>query len=190
MSYILGKAKSEIWDWFKTIFIALVVVFGIRAFIASPVLVDGESMMPTLEHADRLIVNKIGPTLSGYDRFDIVVFEVSEDTNYIKRVIGLPGDHIAYQDDVLYVNGEAYDEPYLDAYKANLPADMNLTSDFTLEEVTGEMEVPEGTLFVMGDNRQNSTDSRFSSVGFVSEEKLMGTTKIIFWPFKNIGLTD
>ena len=180
--------KNELWDWIKTIAIALIIVFAIRGFIASPVLVDGESMMPTLEHHDRLIVNKIGPTLSGYDHFDVVVFEVSENTNYIKRVIGLPGDHVAYENDQLYINGEPYDEPYLDQYKAEMPAGYLLTEDFKMEDVTGEMVVPEGKLFVLGDNRHNSTDSRFSSLGFVDQDDVMGTTKIIFWPFKNIGI--
>ena len=71
-------------------------------------------MMPTLENGDRMIVNKIGYKIGEPDRFDIVVFHAPEEKDYIKRVIGLPGDHVEYKDDQLYINGEPIDEPYLD----------------------------------------------------------------------------
>jgi len=185
---IQGKQKSEFWEWVKAIAFALMLSFVIKQFLFTPVLVKGASMMPTLEDHDRVIVNKIGPTLQSYDRFDIVVIEMNEETNYIKRIIGLPGDKIEYKDDQLYINGEKYNEPYLDQYKNELKDTGTLTYDFTLEQNLGETTVPEGHYFVLGDNRRVSNDSRNPEVGFISEEQIMGTTNIICWPMEHIDL--
>ncbi|MGA3677767.1 signal peptidase I [Lysinibacillus agricola] len=185
---IQGKQKSEFWEWVKAIAFALMLTFVIKQFLFTPVLVKGASMMPTLEDHDRVIVNKIGPTLQSYDRFDIVVIEMNEETNYIKRIIGLPGDKIEYKDDQLYINGEKYNEPYLDQYKNELKDTGTLTYDFTLEQNLGETTVPEGHYFVLGDNRRVSNDSRNPEVGFISEEQIMGTTNIICWPMEHIDL--
>ncbi|WP_083227135.1 signal peptidase I [Lysinibacillus xylanilyticus] len=185
---IQGKQKNEFWEWVKAIAFALMLSFVIKQFLFTPVLVKGASMMPTLEDHDRVIVNKIGPTLQSYDRFDIVVIEMNEETNYIKRIIGLPGDKIEYKDDQLYINGEKYNEPYLDQYKNELKDTGTLTYDFTLEQNLGETTVPEGHYFVLGDNRRVSNDSRNPEVGFISEEQIMGTTNIICWPMEHIDL--
>jgi signal peptidase I len=185
---IQGKQKSEFWEWIKAIAFALMLSFVIKQFLFTPVLVKGASMMPTIEDHDRVIVNKIGPTLKSYDRFDIVVIEMNEETNYIKRIIGLPGDKIEYKDDQLYINGEKYNEPYLDQYKNELKDTGTLTYDFTLDQNLGETTVPEGHYFVLGDNRRVSNDSRNPEVGFISEEKIMGTTSIICWPMEHIDL--
>ncbi|MFJ8459437.1 signal peptidase I [Lysinibacillus xylanilyticus] len=185
---IQGKQKSEFWEWVKAIAFALMLTFVIKQFLFTPVLVKGASMMPTLVDHDRVIVNKIGPTLQSYDRFDIVVIEMNEETNYIKRIIGLPGDKIEYKDDQLYINGEKYNEPYLDQYKKELKDTGTLTYDFTLEQNLGETTVPEGHYFVLGDNRRVSNDSRNPEVGFISEEQIMGTTNIICWPMEHIDL--
>lgn len=179
--------KNELWEWVKAIGIAAIFVMGMRYFIFSPVMVDGASMMPTFEDGDKVIVNKIGPTLADYERFDVVVFEVAANKHYIKRIIGVPGDHIAYKDDVLYINGEAYEEPYLAAYKEALVDPGDFTYDFTLEEELGEMTVPQGHFFVLGDNRRNSLDSRDMNVGFINQEKVLGTAGFVIWPFKNMG---
>src|SRR5699024_11813742 len=87
---------------------------------------------------DKMIVNKIGYTIGKPDRFDIIVFHAPEQKDYIKRVIGLPGDEVKYEDDVLYINGEPYEEPYLDPLKEQA-TDMPLTEDFTLEGKIGEV---------------------------------------------------
>src|SRR3954467_12422623 len=112
----MTKKKNETFEWVKSILGALVIAFIIRSFFFTPIVVDGESMNPTLQDHDRMVVTKIGEP----KRFDIVVFHASEKTDYIKRVIGLPGDRIEYKDDTLFVNGKAYKEPYLDKYKREI----------------------------------------------------------------------
>ncbi|WP_033543923.1 signal peptidase I [Planococcus sp. CAU13] len=178
------KKKNEVWEWSKALLIALGLAAVIRIFLFTPIVVDGESMMPTLEHGDRMIVNKIGYNIGQPDRFDIIVFHAPEEKDYIKRIIGLPGDHIAYENDQLYVNGERVDEPYLDEYKEQVAG--TLTEDFTLEEKINASTVPEGTLFVMGDNRRASKDSRI--IGVVPMEEVVGSTSLVFWPFTEAGI--
>ncbi|WP_050616199.1 signal peptidase I [Bacillus testis] len=174
--------KNEIFSWIKSIVFALVIVFVCRQFLFTPVTVSGESMMPTFEDHNKVIVSKI----SKIKRFDVVVFKSPEsDDNYIKRVIGLPGDTIKVKGDVLYINGRAYEEPYLNQYKEALPIGTHLTDDFTLAEKTGKTQVPEGTIFVMGDNRRNSNDSRM--FGFISDKAVMGEVKFRFFPFDEMG---
>lgn len=172
--------NNEVFAWIKAIMVAFLFTWGIRVFIFTPVVVDGASMMPTYEDRDRLIVNKVGMKISDYKRFSIIVFEATEDVNYVKRIIGLPGDHIAYKDDILYINGEPYNEHYLDENKSSLIDTGNLTEDFTLEEYTGETVIPNGYLFVLGDNRRNSVDSRDPRIGLVPMEKVLGTTSLVF----------
>lgn len=178
------KKKNEIWEWSKALLIAFGLAAIIRVFLFTPIVVDGESMMPTLEHGDRMIVNKIGYNIGNPGRFDIIVFHAPEEKDYIKRIIGLPGDHIAYEDDQLYINGEPIDEPYLDEYKQGING--TLTEDFTLEEKINASTIPEGTVFVMGDNRRASKDSRI--IGVVPMEEVVGSTSFIFWPFEEAGI--
>lgn len=182
------KEKNEIWEWAKALLIAFAAVWLIRHFLFTPIVVDGESMMPTLENGERMIVNKIGYEVGEPSRFDILVFHhAPENKDYIKRVIGLPGDHVAYKNDQLYINGEPQKEPYLESNKSQVNGG-TLTEDFTLEERTGEKVIPEGYLFVMGDNRRNSTDSRI--IGLVPLAEVIGKTNIIFWPLKELGMVE
>ena len=187
MNLIQKKEKNELWEWIKVIGIAAIFVMVMRFFIFSPVMVDGASMMPTFEDGDKVIVNKIGPRLADYKRFDVVVFEVAENKHYIKRIIGFPGDHIAYKDDVLYINGEVYEEPYLTSFKEALIDTGDFTYDFILEEKLGEMTVPQGHFFVLGDNRRKSIDSRDPQVGFIAQETILGTADFVIWPFQKLG---
>nr|WP_269748827.1 signal peptidase I [Lysinibacillus timonensis] len=182
------KQKNELWEWTKALIIAFLIAVIIRYFLFTPIVVDGESMMPTLEDGDRMIVNKFGYMIGEPKRFDIVVFHAPEGKDYIKRVIGLPGDNIEYKDDQLYINGQPISEPYLDEYKAQLPKG-NLTQDFTLQELNPTMEViPEGFVFVMGDNRRGSKDSRH--IGLISTDEIIGSTNLIFWPLNEIRFVE
>ena len=182
----VGKEKSELWEWIKALLIAFAIAAFIRYFLFTPIVVDGDSMMPTLENGDRMIVNKIGYKIGNPDRFDIVVFHAPEGKDYIKRVIGLPGDHVEYIDDQLYINGEPIDEPYLAQYKAEI-TEGNLTGDFKLQDINPSLDViPEGHVFVMGDNRRFSKDSRH--IGVVDIDEIIGDTNLIFWPINEIRI--
>jgi len=183
----MARKKNEFLEWLKALAIAIVLAIVIRTFFFAPIVVDGQSMMPTLNHQDRMIVNKIGTKIGNIERFDIVVFHATEDKDYIKRVIGLPGDHIEYKNDTLYINGEPYEEPYLEDYKKQV-IDGPLTESFKLEDIIGQKTIPEGEIFVMGDNRRYSKDSRH--IGTVPIEEVMGTTNLVYWPLSDFGLVE
>ncbi len=178
----MKKEKSSLWEWIKAILIAVVLAGVIKQFFFAPILVDGVSMSPTLHDRDRMIVNKIGYHIGKPNRFDIIVFQATEDKDYIKRVIGLPGDEIEYRNDTLYVNGKPYEEPYLEKQKKQL-VDAPLTYDFKLEEITGKKTVPKDQLFVLGDNRRFSKDSR--SIGTIKMDQVIGKANVLYWPLKD-----
>ncbi|MEC1525448.1 signal peptidase I [Neobacillus niacini] len=180
----MTKKKNETFEWIKSITGALVIVLIIRSFFFTPIVVDGESMNPTLQDKDRMVVTKIGEP----KRFDIVVFHAPDGRDYIKRVVGLPGDKVEYKNDVLYINGKAYSEPYLEKYKHSLNGG-TLTDSFTLKETAvGSDIVPKDSFFVMGDNRRHSTDSRH--IGAIPKEKVIGTTNVVFFPIKEIKIVN
>lgn len=177
--------KKEIWSWIKTLIVVVLVVSVIRGFFFTNYIVYGQSMMPTIEDGERIIVNKIGYEIHEPDRFDLIIFHATKDTDYIKRVIGLPGDTIEYRDDTLYVNGEEIAETFLDIYLQEYHFGL-FTENFTLESVTGLTTVPEGHVFVLGDNRRNSIDSRH--IGFVEFKEIVGRANLAYWPPKNLRL--
>ncbi len=184
------KEKNEILEWIKALVIAFAVAVVIRFFLFSPIVVDGDSMLPTLESGDFMIVNKIKYTIGEPERFDIVVFHAPEQKDYIKRVIGLPGDYVEYKDDQLYINGKQYEEPYLDKLKEEFTAgEGNLTGDFTLQDIDPTIDViPEDYVLVLGDNRRLSKDSRH--IGLVHVDEIVGSTKFIIWPFKQVKFVE
>nr|WP_295971205.1 signal peptidase I [uncultured Bacillus sp.] len=174
--------KKEVYSWIKSLAFAVIIAFLCRSFLFSPTTVHGESMEPTFQDQDKLIISKT----SQIERFDMIVFDAPDaDEHYVKRVIGLPGDSVVVKDDILYINGKVMDEPYLVKNKENTLFD-KLTGDFTLEEITGKDKVPQGYLFVMGDNRLYSKDSRY--FGFISEKSVIGEVKFRFYPLEEIGL--
>lgn len=184
----MNKRKNEAFEWIKALGIAVLIALLVRAFIFTNYVVEGESMMPTLQNGNRLIVNKIDYDFSKPHRFDIVIFHATKTADYVKRVIGLPGDTIQYKNDVLYVNGKAVPEPYLKPYKSKLPPGELLTPDFTLKKLTKKTKVPAGKIWVMGDNRQVSEDSRF--FGFVNINKIVGKVDVRYWPFSEFQLLN
>lgn len=178
------KERNELLEWAKAFLVAFAIAAIIRYFLFIPIVVDGESMMPTLNDGDKMIVNKLDKP----DRFDVVVFHATESKDYIKRIIGLPGDYVEYKDDQLYINGKKYDEPYLDEYKSQITSG-TLTNDFTLKDIDPTLDkIPEGYYLVLGDNRRFSSDSRV--IGLIKEEDIIGTTKVVFWPFNKIRIVE
>ncbi|SDQ61148.1 signal peptidase I [Virgibacillus subterraneus] len=178
----MAKQKSEWFDWIKALLIAFALAFIVRTFFFAPIVVDGPSMMPTLHDRDQMIVNKFLYDIDEPKRFDIVVFHASDQKDFIKRIIGLPGEHVAVDDDVLYINGEEVKEPFLTAQKQNRMSTNSLTSEFKLEELPGEYkQIPEDHVLVLGDNRNNSTDSRM--LGLIPMDQIVGKTSLIYWPF-------
>lgn len=166
-------------EWIKDIAIALVIGLLILQLV-KPTIVKEHSMQPTLNENDYIFLSKQSYRFHEPERGDIIVFHTSlkqangKEKLLIKRIIGLPGDTVSIVDGVVYLNGEAQEEDYtLDGYTAS-----------SLEEVT----VPEDSLFVMGDNRQNSTDSRSEEVGFVGEDLIVGKAVFRLYPFNEIGL--
>ena len=103
----MANKKNGIREWIKVLVIAVILAVIIRQFLIAPIVVDGFSMMPTLKDTDRMIVNKSSYVIGEPKRFDIIVFQAPDGNDYIKRVIGLPGDKIEYKEDTLYINGKA-----------------------------------------------------------------------------------
>lgn len=175
--------RKEALSVFKSVILAIIIVTLLRQFVFTPTTVRGESMLPTLEDGNRVILSK----MTTIDRFDEVVFHATDSTdNYVKRVIGLPGDTVEMKNDVLYINEKAYDEPYLAEFKKGLQEEERLTEDFTLKNLTSEHTVPKGQMFVLGDNRLYSKDSRI--FGFVPMNRIIGEVKLRIWPINDIGL--
>ena len=160
---------AEIKDWVISIVVAVALAMFIRTFIVELYVVDGPSMRPTLESSERLVVNKFIYRFRAPEKGEILVFQYPRDPSrdFIKRVIATPGDTIEIREGRVLVN------------------DQILVEDYILEKTRSEypkMTVPAGHIFVMGDNRNNSEDSRFADVGFVPYDLIKGKAVMVFWP--------
>jgi len=174
----LGK---EVISVILNVLICFVVVFLITHFVGQRTVVSGSSMEDTLSDKDNLIVDKISYRLHDPERFDVVVFppKYEEDTYYIKRIIGLPGEVVRIDSaGVIYINGEVLTESY--------------GTETILNAGLAENEILLGPdeYFVLGDNRNNSTDSRFESVGNVEGDDIVGKAWLRVYPFSDFGLVD
>ena len=186
VKYIVREIFS-ILIWVAVIFLGTKVFYS---YVMEPFVVDGRSMEQTLHHGERMFMLK----LADVERFDVVVFPApggpipsdQPQKLYIKRVIGLPGDSLSYENDQLILNGKALEEPYLKALKEQFTG--NFTSDFDTADFSETAVVPEGQLFVMGDNRRNSLDGR--AFGFIDIEDVIGGANYIYWPLKSIRTLD
>ncbi|SFH79260.1 signal peptidase I [Modicisalibacter xianhensis] len=194
------KLAKEPWpvDYARSFFPVLLVVLVLRSFVIEPFQIPSGSMRPTLKVGDFILVNKFTyglrlpvlhteiVDLGEPERGDVMVFRFPEEpsVNFIKRVVGLPGDHIRYEDKQLYVNGEPVPKQLLDATPEEAPGEL-LFEEKLGEHVHGlynnprdpgpqvrELVVPEGHYFMMGDNRDHSNDSRYW--GFVPQENIVG----------------
>ncbi len=171
----IRKRKSPIRELLETVVSAVLIAAFIMIFIARAYTVNGDSMLPTLQHGERLLVDKISYRFVEPSRGEIIVFKNPADTSeqFVKRVIGLPGDKVAISQGVVYVNDQPIEENYTFA-----PARIGFSPQI----------VPEGTYFVLGDNRNNSEDSRFSRVGFLPRNLIVGRAIWRYWPLTQVDI--
>lgn len=169
------KKKRERMSFVITILIAAVIALSIRFFVFEFIIVNMTSMQPTLNPNAVMCVEKVSYIADKPSRGDIVIFDyVGEEKNLVKRVIGVPGDTIQISNGSLYVNGELRQESYI---KEPMKSD----SDY------GPYVVPEGKVFVMGDNRNVSKDSRDPSIGAVDDKAIIGRCFFVIWPINEIS---
>jgi signal peptidase I len=172
---------KELMAWVKDIAIAVAVALIVLQFI-KPTFVRETSMLPTLEEFNFLFLSRQAYRFGEPERGDIIVFHTSlktidgKEKLLIKRVIGLPGDTVAIEDGSVSINGVVREEPY--------------TKDGYTSGQMQDLTVPDGSLFVMGDNRQNSIDSRDPSVGMVAIDKVYGKAIFRLYPFHEMGSLD
>lgn len=169
--------KNEILEWIKTILISLLIALVITTFV-KPTIVKNHSMMHTLEENDFLMINRLLYRRGEPQEGDIIVFKsplmtaAGQEKLLIKRVIAVDGDEITIREGTVYVNGEILNEPYL-------------ADSYTIGEIS--LVIPEGKLFVMGDNRNNSLDSRDQILGLVDEDDIVGKAFLRLYPFTRFG---
>lgn len=167
----VGSWLRVLLDIVETLILSVVLFLGINA-VSARIRVESISMQPTLFAGDFVLVNKLAYRFDDPQRGDIVVFRYPpnpDETPYIKRIVGLPGDQVHISEGRVYINEEAIAEPYLK----------------TQTNRGGDWSVPEDSLFVMGDNRNNSSDSR--AWGMVPLENVIGKALVIYWPAEHWG---
>jgi signal peptidase I len=176
------SVRSTIWNavsWFRDLVFSVLIAIVMIVFIYQPVKVEGTSMMPTLTNEERIFINKFTYKfgLGSVERGDTVVFWYPQDTtkSYIKRVIGVPGDRIRVDAGQVYVNGQALAEDYV-------PKDFR---DYSSWREGQEQVVPDGRYFVLGDHRNQSSDSRMW--GYVPRENIYGKAVFVYWPLDKMG---
>ena len=175
--------KNQLWNWFKPFLLAVVLTAFFRNFVFLPMTIEGNSMMPTFQPNDQVIVK----TIYHINRFDLIVFRDASNRILVKRVIGLPNETLRYENDELYINDKLVQEPFLENdFVKNVGG--SWTSDFTLEELTGKIVVPKDEYFVLGDNRRSSNDSRY--FGSVPASAIIGETSMIYFPFQRLSIVQ
>jgi signal peptidase I len=172
---ISAEMKAEILEYVQAFAVAIVLAAFIITFIAQSFVVEGSSMEPSLHNRERLLVNKLVYRFRKPVYGDVVVFRypANPKRRFIKRVIGIPGDEVEVRDGFVFLNGMTLDEDYT----------MDLTYGYF-----GPKTVPDGHYFVLGDNRNNSDDSRYPDVGFVPMSNIVGKASFIWWPPRRISL--
>ncbi len=171
----LPPGARAFFDWLVVIAVALLVAFVVRTFVIAHFVVEGESMFSTLDTGDRVFVNKLSYRLHEPNRGDVVVLHQitgASERDLIKRVIGLPGESVEMRNCTVLIDGRVLNEPYLDP-EVVTPTDCG--GDYVLDGV-----VPDDHVFVMGDNRGGSQDSRV--IGTINDDDLVGRAFVVFWP--------
>ncbi|WP_079988318.1 signal peptidase I [Anaerotruncus rubiinfantis] len=171
------NAMNELYEWIESSVFAVILILLVFTFFVRTAFVSGSSMVPTLHDGERLILQQIGYTDPQYGDIIVIDRTQSDEPPIIKRVIGKEGDliDIDFENGVVVRNGKVLDEPYV-----NEPT-------LTERDVEFPVEVPEGTLFVLGDNRNHSADSRTQDIGMIDLHRVMGKAVFRFFPLGNAG---
>ena len=163
------KKKKKIFNWINSLIIALVLVVFVKILMFTPFVISGPSMAEALIDNERVIVNKVTYKLHEYKTGDIVVFSNDQEQDLVKRIIGVSGDTVEFKDNELYVNEKLVVEPYINSETANF----------------GPIQISNGELFVMGDNRDNSNDSRYW--GTVPDDLVVGKAFAIWMHWESLA---
>jgi len=180
----LSSSYRGIIEWIVVIVCAVLLAFLIRQFLIQAFWIPSPSMNDTLVEGDRILVNKINYRFSEIERTDVIVFRNpnpdDENKELVKRVIGLPGETVELVNGEVFIDGESLGDEFY------VPDDVAANTNYSLANYP-ETEVPEGTYFMLGDNRSNSQDSRTTQVGFIDEELVVGKAFVKFWPPSRMG---
>jgi signal peptidase I len=191
-----NQPKSTLREYFESIVIAVILALFIRTFVVQAFKIPTGSMENNLLVGDHLLVNKFifGPTESAFERTalpeaairrgDVVVFKFPKEPerDFIKRVIGLPGETLEMREKKIYINGKPLDEPYVHYLLPPRSHDQEFAS-FDKREQYGPVTIPEGQYFVMGDNRDNSEDSRYW--GYLKRDYIKGKALMVYWSYES-----
>ncbi len=189
--------KSTVREYFEAMVTAVILALFIRTFVVQAFKIPTGSMENNLLIGDHLLVNKfaVGPTVSGLERAllpvsaikrgDVLVFKypIEPDRDFIKRVIGLPGDTLEVRDKKVYINGTPLDEPYAHYLDAAGPSELREVTSSDVRDHFGPVTVPPDQYFMMGDNRDNSADSRYW--GFLRRDYIKGKALVIYWSYES-----
>jgi signal peptidase I len=197
MATAVSFKKSTVREYFESIVIAVILAFFIRTFVVQAFKIPTGSMEENLLIGDHLLVNKFvyGPSESRIERLllpmgtisrgEVIVFKFPEqpERDFIKRVIGLPGETVEMREKKVYINGKALDEPYVHFLQApGAQSEFSEVTSYDVRERYGPVKVPPDHYFMMGDNRDNSQDSRYW--GFLPRELVKGKALFIYWSYE------
>lgn len=189
-----GDWRQDLFEWLQLLVIILVAVIGLFTFVVGVVGVDGSSMYPTLEHRDMMLVRRVAYDPEGGDVIVLRKDGTFDDQALVKRIIATEGQtvYIDYNTNTIAVDGILLDEPYLNYEQDSRYGDdyLALRYDLDSQYINQEFTVPEGCVFVCGDNRNHSSDSRVAALGMVDERYIIGEVMMVFWPLNHFGVVE
>lgn len=178
--------KKEIIEWIVAIAVGLLLVWLVVTFVAKSYTIKGDSMDPTLKDGQHVMVNILGYKVGNIKKGNVIVFHANQSDNYVKRVIGVPGDSVTYKKDQLYINEKKVNEPYLD-YNEKHKQGEYITGSFETKDLLNAHPksnvIPKNKYLVLGDNREVSKDSR--AFGLIDKQQIVGKVSFRFWPLNN-----
>ena len=178
--------KKEITEWIVAIVVGLLLVWLVVTFVAKSYTIKGDSMDPTLKDGQHVMVNILGYKVGNIKKGNVIVFHANKSDDYVKRVIGVPGDSVTYKKDQLYINGKKVNEPYLD-YNEKHKQGEYITGSFETKDLLNAKPnsnvIPKNKYLVLGDNREVSKDSR--AFGLIDKQQIVGKVSFRFWPLND-----